>query len=81
MGLLDAPTRLPVPNLIRPSGLRRWRKFRAEAIYDRQVISCYGDSHTEGRYADTATTIPITTDAAQELWRDQGWVAPTAPER
>ena len=75
MGLLDAPLPLGAIsglNLVQPTHLRRWRAALGDADFARVVISCFGDSITEGRYANGAAA---TDAAAQALWDGRGWPA------
>lgn len=77
MGILDAPPR-QVPLLVKPTGLRRWRGTLADSYNTPAVISAFGDSITEGRFANVITSdgSGLATDAAaQALWRDYSWVA------
>ena len=72
---MQKPTYRPIPRLIRPTGLRRWRAALGDAQFcaiKQPVISCVGDSITQGAYANNATSA---ISSQFPYFRERGWVA------
>jgi lysophospholipase L1-like esterase len=64
---------IPVPHLYYPRGLRRWRLALADARTTPAVITCYGDSITQGNNADNSAG--GASSSVLGNYRTRGWPA------